>query len=136
AVVDGDGGIHEVAVGVQMSYAQLRDLTDAAGHRILVTIGARFVVVYRAQAVSNSVLLLESVLVVGKSVACWLRQAVALAGRNARRDSSGATGRRAETGDCLAGRLAEHGRHGSVQKNQSQRATRHAEKSQNAHSAS
>src|SRR5262249_23785491 len=48
AVVDGDCWIYKVAKRIRMPHAQLTDLADAAGNRILMAISARFVVVDRA----------------------------------------------------------------------------------------
>src|SRR5205085_11331975 len=53
------GGVNEVAVGVEVACAKLRDLADAARHGVLVALGAGLRVVDRAEALRDVVSLLE-----------------------------------------------------------------------------
>src|SRR5205085_8288679 len=85
SVIDHHRWRHEIAVAVQVTGAEFRDLADAARHRVLVTIRARFVVVYRAKSICGRFLLFELVLADGKSVIAASRKAIA--SLRTRRDS-------------------------------------------------
>src|SRR5207245_7125950 len=79
AIIDEDGGVHELAKAVAVTHAQLGDLADAAGHGILVAIGARLLVVDRSQTIGDGFLLFEMFLVVREAVAGRFSQPVARA---------------------------------------------------------
>ena len=104
AIIDEDGGVHELAKAVAVTHAQLGDLADAAGHGILVAIGARLLVVDRSQTIGDGFLLFEMLLVVREAVAGRLSQPVARAAADARRIRPvWAAGRCGETGGRFAG---------------------------------
>src|SRR5437868_8261551 len=101
AIIDEDGGVHELAKAVAVTHAQLGDLADAAGNGILVAIGARLLVVDRSQTIGDCFLLFEMFLVVRES---RFSQPVARAAADARRIRPvWAAGRCGETGRRFAG---------------------------------
>src|ERR1700757_522369 len=69
AVVDGDGGGDEIAVGIEVAGADFGELAGAAADGILVAIGASPGVEDRAQAGAGVVVLLETGLIEGVGVA-------------------------------------------------------------------
>src|SRR5438876_6239699 len=85
AIIDEDGGVHELAKAVPVTHAQLGDLADAAGHGILVAIGARLLVVDRSQTIGDGFLFFEVLHVGGETITGWFSQSVARAAANARR---------------------------------------------------